>query len=53
MTANALRSDRERCLKVGMNDYTAKPIRRDTVFKMIKKWILEPEAENSEQILGD
>jgi two-component system sensor histidine kinase/response regulator len=53
MTANALRSDRERCLKVGMNDYTAKPIRRETVFKMIKKWILEPETENSEQLSAD
>ena len=42
MTANALRSDRERCLEAGMNDYVAKPIRRETVFKMIKKWILEP-----------
>jgi CheY-like chemotaxis protein len=53
MTANALRSDREHCLKVGMNDYTAKPIRRETVFKMIKKWILEPETENSEQMSAD
>jgi CheY-like chemotaxis protein len=40
MTANALRSDRERCLEVGMNDYVTKPIRREIVFKMIKKWIL-------------
>jgi two-component system sensor histidine kinase/response regulator len=53
MTANALRSDRERCLEVGMNDYVAKPIRRETVFKMIKKWILEPQAEEGDQLSGD
>jgi CheY-like chemotaxis protein len=48
MTANALRSDRERCLEAGMNDYVAKPIRRETVFKMIKKWILEPQSEHGD-----
>lgn len=48
MTANALRSDREHCLEVGMNDYVAKPIRRETVFQMIKKWILEPQAEHED-----
>jgi len=53
MTANVLRSDRERCLEVGMNDYVAKPIRRETVFKMIKKWILEPQVEEDDQLSGD
>jgi len=53
MTANALRSDRERCLEVGMNDYVAKPIRRETVFKMIKKWILEPQVEEGDQLSVD
>jgi len=53
MTANALRSDRERCLQAGMNDYVAKPIRRETVFKMIKKWILDPQAESDETLSGD
>jgi signal transduction histidine kinase/ligand-binding sensor domain-containing protein/CheY-like chemotaxis protein len=41
MTAHALKEDRERCLEAGMNDYIAKPIKRDIVFNMIKKWLLE------------
>jgi len=41
MTADAMKEDRDLCLKAGMNDYLAKPIRRDEVFGMIKKWIFK------------
>ncbi len=41
MTAENMKGDREKCLEAGMNDYIAKPIRREVVFKMIKKWVLE------------
>ena len=44
MTAYAMEGDRERCLAVGMNDYIAKPIKREIVFKVIEKWILNKEA---------
>jgi len=27
-------------LSAGMNDYISKPIRREKVFEMIKKWVL-------------
>ena len=44
MTANALTGDREKCLDAGMDDYIAKPIKRDGVFLMVSKWVMgEPE----------
>jgi len=50
MTANVHKNDRKRCLAAGMNDYVAKPIRRETVFKMIKTWILEPQSERNDTV---
>ena len=48
MTAYSLKSDRERCLDAGMNDYTTKPIKAAKVRDMIDKWIghthVEPPA---------
>lgn len=39
MTAESMKGDREKCLKAGMDDYISKPIRREIVFEMIKKWV--------------
>ena len=39
MTANAMEGDRNKCLEAGMNDYVAKPIRRDVVYDIIKRWV--------------
>jgi CheY-like chemotaxis protein len=44
MTAHAFQGDRERCLEVGMNDYITKPIKRETVFDIIKKYVFKKEA---------
>jgi len=41
MTADAMKEDRDRCLETGMNDYMAKPIRREEVFSMVKKWVFK------------
>jgi CheY-like chemotaxis protein len=38
MTAHVMQGDRDTCLEAGMNDYIAKPIKRETVFKIIKRW---------------
>ncbi|MCP4215424.1 MAG: response regulator, partial [bacterium] len=40
MTAQTMKGDREKCLEAGMNDYIAKPIKRQGVFGMVKKWYL-------------
>jgi CheY-like chemotaxis protein len=39
MTADAMKEDKDLCLQAGMDDYVAKPIKREIVFQMIKKWV--------------
>jgi PAS domain S-box-containing protein len=39
MTANAMQSDRERCLDAGMNDFVPKPISPETVLQALQKWL--------------
>jgi two-component system, sensor histidine kinase and response regulator len=39
LTANALSGDRERCLEAGMNDYVAKPVRRDTLAALVVQYV--------------
>jgi CheY-like chemotaxis protein len=38
MTANAMEGDKEKCLEAGMDDYIAKPIRREDVLELVEKW---------------
>jgi CheY-like chemotaxis protein len=44
MTAQAMKGDREKCLEAGMNDYISKPIKREAVFAMVKKWAFNKEG---------
>jgi signal transduction histidine kinase/DNA-binding response OmpR family regulator len=39
MTANAMKGDRERCIKAGMDDYIAKPIRPQKLSEVIKTFL--------------
>jgi CheY-like chemotaxis protein/HPt (histidine-containing phosphotransfer) domain-containing protein len=39
MTANVMAGDREKCLGAGMDDYLAKPIKRDTLAAALAKWL--------------
>ena len=39
MTAYSLESDKESCLKAGMNDYISKPIRKQEMLETIERWL--------------
>jgi CheY-like chemotaxis protein len=39
MTANAMQSDRERCIQAGMDDYISKPVNKAEVVAILKRHI--------------
>ena len=42
LTANAMKSDEEKCLAAGMDDYLTKPIRIETLSTKIQQWLKLP-----------
>ncbi|MFF6984301.1 response regulator [Streptomyces sp. NPDC008343] len=51
MTANVMRGDREACLAAGMNDYLAKPIRRESLAAALAR--TTPQAPSAVDEPGD
>ena len=39
LTANALQGDRERCIAAGMDDFLAKPFKREQLLEVLKRWV--------------
>ncbi|MEY4504694.1 MAG: hypothetical protein RL154_990 [Pseudomonadota bacterium] len=40
LTANAMKEDRDACIKIGMNDFIAKPIRQTLLSDVLQKWLI-------------
>lgn len=38
MTANAMKEDRDQCLKAGMDDFLSKPVKLEELVNMLAKW---------------
>lgn len=39
LTANATEDDSKKCLEIGMDDFVAKPIKRESIENVIKRWL--------------
>ena len=48
LTANALESDREKCLKAGMDDYLAKPFKAQDLLSLLKNWLKLSELQHKD-----
>ncbi len=48
MTANAMKGDREKCLRAGMNDYITKPILPHVLSTVLEKWLFTGEESASD-----
>ncbi len=40
VTAEVMKGDKEKLLAAGMDDYISKPIKREVIYEMVKKWAL-------------
>jgi len=52
MTANALERDRQACLEAGMNDYLAKPIEPEALWRTLLRWLAPQASANQATALG-
>ena len=49
MTANAMQGDRDKAIEAGMDDYVAKPVGREELEAVLRRWIPRPDEEPSVQ----
>jgi PAS domain S-box-containing protein len=53
MTANAIKSDKENCLNVGMSDYLSKPVDPETLHDMLLIWLPEMSIEGKTETIKE
>ncbi len=52
LTAGTVKGERERCLKIGMNDYLPKPFKEQGLRSLIVKWLIRQDTEEEELLLS-
>ncbi len=52
LTAHATKDDRTKCLKVGMDDYMAKPFQPQVLGDILKKWLPKHSSRSQEESLA-